>query len=70
MKKQLELINLRNRLDAFNGKLIMKNTDKTKLDLTWKLKNDFARLEVNLSSLHFSISYTENGKLNTQVFNT
>ena len=70
VKKQLELINLRNRLDVFNGELTMKNTDKTKLDLTWKLKNDFARLEVNLSSLHFSISYTENGKLNTQVFNT
>lgn len=69
-KKQLELINLRNRLDAFNGELSLKNPDNTKLNFTWKLGDDFAKLEVNLSTLRFCVSYTENGKLNREVFNS
>jgi sucrose phosphorylase len=68
-KKQVELISLRNRLDVFNGKLTLKNNDKTKLNLTWKLGNDFAKLEVDLATLLFSVSYSEKGELNRKVFN-
>ncbi len=69
VKKQIELIKLRNRLDVFNGKLSLENTDNTILNFTWKLGDDFAKLEVNLSTLRFCVSYTENGKLNRTVYN-
>ena len=68
-KKQMKLISLRNRLDVFNGKLTLKNPDNTKLIFTWKLGDDFAKLEVDFSTLIFCVSYSKNGKLNREVFN-
>ena len=68
-KKQMKLISLRNRLDVFNGKLTLRNPDNTKLIFTWKLGDDFAKLEVDFSTLIFCVSYSKNGKLNREVFN-
>lgn len=68
-KKQMKLISLRNRLNVFNGKLTLKNPDNNKLIFTWKLSDDFAKLEVDLLSLIFCVSYSENGKLYREVFN-
>jgi len=68
-KKQLELISLRNRLDVFNGNLTFENPDNTELIFTWKLGHDFAKLEIDLSTLIFCVSYSENGKLYREVFN-
>jgi len=44
------------------------NTNQLKL--TWKMNNDFARLEASLDSLQFSVSYSENGKLIKEIFNS
>lgn len=68
-KKQMKLISLRNRLDVFNGKLTLKNPDNNKLIFTWKLSDDFAKLEVDFSTLIFCVSYSKNGKINREVFN-
>lgn len=68
-KKQMKLISLRNRLNVFNGKLTLKNPDNNKLIFTWKLSDDFAKLEVDLLSLIFCVSCSENGKLYREVFN-
>ena len=68
-KKQMKLISLRNRLDVFNGKLTLRNPDNTKLIFTWKLGDDFAKLEVDFSTLIFCVYYSKNGKLNREVFN-
>lgn len=69
VSKQLELINLRNKLDAFNGALTLESVDKTDITLTWKRLTDFARLEINLLSLQFSISYSNNGKSHKTFYN-
>ena len=68
-KKQMKLISLRNRLNVFNGKLTLKVPDNNKLIFTWKLSDDFAKLEVDLLSLIFCVSYSKNGKLYREVFN-
>lgn len=68
-KKQMKLISLRNTLDVFNGKLTLKNPNINKLIFTWKLSDDFAKLEVDFSTLIFCVSYSKNGKLNREVFN-
>jgi len=68
-KNQMKLISLRNTLDVFNGKLTLKNPDNNKLIFTWKLSDDFAKLEVDFSTLIFCVSYSKNGKLNREVFN-
>lgn len=69
-KKQMKLISLRNRLDVFNGKLTLKNPDNNKLIFRWNFNDDFAKLEVDLLSLIFSVSYSENGKLKKEIFNS
>ena len=70
VKKQLALINIRNRLTAFGGQLTLESCNTNQLKLTWKMNNDFARLEASLDSLQFSVSYSENGKLIKEIFNS
>lgn len=69
VKQQLELIKLRNKLDAFSGKLTLTCSDEKSMVFTWKKGDEFATLEANLSTLRFCVSYSENGKLNRTVYN-
>ena len=68
VKNQLKLMRLRNTSSAFLGKISCSASKENELEITWTNKNEFARLSANLSSLNFSINYSENNKITELVF--
>lgn len=59
--KQLELLRLRNTLNAFSGKVSFPETSREQLNIIWRNGEDYAQLEANLETHTFSIRYTELG---------
>jgi sucrose phosphorylase len=60
VQDQLELIRLRNTSLAFNGELIIADTDEHHLHLTWKHQECTAILNVDLRDCSFNITHKEN----------
>ena len=61
VKKQLELIRLRNTHTAFLGNLEINNTTENEIDMKWTNHNDFAHLKANLKTYSFTVKYSELG---------
>ena len=59
VKDQLEIIRLRNTLKAFSGQISIKKVASNKISILWEHNNSKARLEANLETFSFSISYVE-----------
>lgn len=59
VKHQLEIMRLRNTLNAFNGKIKINETSCDSLDVIWQNGRDFAHLKANLKTCNFTIHYTE-----------
>jgi sucrose phosphorylase len=57
VQKQLKLLKLRNTSPAFNGKLIIGDTDETKLNLTWKNNGYSEKLIADLNDYSFQIEH-------------
>ncbi|MFY9243394.1 MAG: glycosidase [Polaribacter sp.] len=65
---QLELMRLRNTLEAFNGKIIFNESPETEMRITWKLNNSFAELKANLKTYSFSVLYSDKGEKKSLIF--
>lgn len=65
---QLQLIRLRNTLEAFNGEVSFPISSENELNITWTLNDSFAKLRANLSTYSFIIDYSENNKTKTLIF--
>ncbi|WP_299049633.1 alpha-amylase family glycosyl hydrolase [uncultured Polaribacter sp.] len=66
--KQLQLIRLRNTLQAFQGTVTFQKSSENKLHITWQHKTSFASLKANLTSYNFSIEYSVNNKIETIAY--
>ncbi|WP_339916736.1 glycosidase [Yeosuana marina] len=60
VKKQLEIIRLRNTSKAFSGTVKINETSSNEIDIKWMNQNEQAHLKVNLQNKMFTISYSEN----------
>ncbi|WP_166962837.1 alpha-amylase family glycosyl hydrolase [Yeosuana marina] len=60
VKKQLEIIRLRNTSKAFSGTVKINETSSNEIDIKWMNQNEQAHLKVNLQNKAFTISYSEN----------
>jgi sucrose phosphorylase len=60
VKKQLELIRLRNTSKAFSGIVEINDNQSDVIDIKWTNKNQVAHLFANLTTRSFTIHYTEN----------
>ncbi len=60
VKKQLEIIRLRNTSKAFSGTVKISKTSDKELDILWTNEKHIAHLKANLQSKAFAISYSEN----------
>ena len=60
VQDQLTLMRLRNTSPAFNGELIIEDTDEHRLYLTWKHRESVATLNADLRNFRFSITHQEN----------
>ncbi|GAA4279628.1 alpha-amylase family protein [Gaetbulibacter aestuarii] len=65
--QQLEIIRLRNTLNAFNGNVEIPSTSDDQLVFDWTNGADKATLDLNLNDFSFKISFTEKGE--TKVLN-
>ena len=59
VRKQLEIMRLRNTLKAFLGEVSIQNVSKDKLSVIWSNIDSNAHLEADLNTFTFSISYQE-----------
>lgn len=59
VKKQLDIIRLRNTLDAFLGKVKINDAFDDVLDIKWVNNKTVAHLKANLKTYTFTIDYTE-----------
>ena len=66
--KQLQLIRLRNTLQAFQGAVTFQKSSENQLHITWQHKTSFASLKANLTSYNFSIEYSVNNKIETIAY--
>ncbi len=60
VKKQLEIIRLRNTSKAFSGTVKISKTSDKELDILWTNEKHIAHLKANLQNKAFTISYSEN----------
>ncbi|WP_338358480.1 glycosidase [Yeosuana marina] len=60
VKKQLEIIRLRNTSKAFSGTVKISTTSNMELDILWTNEKERAHLKANLQNKAFTISYSEN----------
>jgi sucrose phosphorylase len=60
VKNQLELLKLRNTSTAFNGNLVIGNSDEHLLQLEWKNNGSSATLDADLRDYSFTITHKEN----------
>ena len=68
VKKQLEIIRLRNTSDAFSGEVEINDLADDILDIKWTNGTSIAHLIANLNSKGFSITHTENGITTTKSY--
>ena len=68
VKNQLQLIKLRNTLDAFSGKVTIKDSTENALEILWEHNDSFASLSANLKTLKFKITYQQSEKIENLQF--
>nr|WP_315213797.1 glycosidase [uncultured Flavobacterium sp.] len=68
VKKQLEIMNLRNTSNAFSGHVEINDTVDAIIDVKWVNGDTVAHLKANLQNYGFTIEHTENGVTNTMSF--
>ncbi|AJR03168.1 alpha-amylase family protein [Siansivirga zeaxanthinifaciens] len=68
VKNQLQLIKLRNTLDAFSGKVTIKDSTENALEILWEHNDSFACLSANLQTLKFKITYQQSEKIENLQF--
>ena len=68
VKNQLQLIKLRNTLDAFSGKVTIKDASENALEILWEHNDSFASLSANLKTLKFKITYQQSEKIENLQF--
>lgn len=68
VKKQLEIIRLRNTSNAFLGQVVINDTVDEVIDIKWVNGDAFVHLRANLQTNGFTIQHTENGITNTMNF--
>lgn len=67
VRNQLELIRLRNTSKAFLGNLKINESFKNEIDLTWKNNGHIAKLNANLKTYKFTVTYRD--ELENKVLN-
>nr|WP_315172565.1 glycosidase [uncultured Flavobacterium sp.] len=68
VKKQLEIMHLRNTSNAFSGHVEINDTVDAIIDVKWVNGDTVAHLKANLKTYGFTIDHTENGITNTMSF--
>ena len=68
VKKQLEIMHLRNTSNAFSGHVEINDTVDAIIDVKWVNGDTVAHLKANLQTYGFTIEHTENGVTNTMSF--
>ena len=68
VKKQLEIMHLRNTSTAFSGHVEINDTVDAIIDVKWVNGDTVAHLKANLQTYGFTIEHTENGVTNTMSF--
>ena len=68
VKKQLEIMHLRNTSNAFSGHVEINDTVDAIIDVKWVNGDTVAHLKANLQNYGFTIEHTENGVTNTMSF--
>nr|WP_315131422.1 glycosidase [uncultured Flavobacterium sp.] len=68
VKKQLEIMHLRNTSTAFSGHVEINDTVDAIIDVKWVNGDTVAHLKANLQTYGFTIDHTENGITNTMSF--
>lgn len=68
VKKQLELIRLRNTSNAFSGIVEINDNQSDIIDVKWTNEDEVAHLIANLTTRSFSIHHTENGSITEMNF--
>ena len=68
VKKQLEIMHLRNTSNAFSGHVEINDTVDAIIDVKWVNGDTVAHLKANLQTYGFTIEHTENGITNTMSF--
>lgn len=68
VKKQLEIMHLRNTSTAFSGHVEINDTVDAIIDVKWVNGDTVAHLKANLQNYGFTIEHTENGVTNTMSF--
>lgn len=68
VKKQLEIMHLRNTSNAFSGEIEINDAVDTIIDIKWVNGITVAHLKANLETNSFTIDHTENGITNTMSF--
>ena len=60
VQNQLKIMRLRNTLEAFSGKIEIKESLENQLVINWTNNDSYAQLTANLSTFSFKINYSEN----------
>ncbi len=68
VKKQLEIIRLRNTSNAFLGQIVINDTVDEIIDIKWVNGDAVVHLKANLQTTGFTIQHTENGITNNMSF--
>lgn len=68
VKKQLEIMHLRNTSNAFSGHVEINDTVDAIIDVKWVNGDTVAHLKANLQNYGFTIEHTENGVTSTMSF--
>ena len=66
--KQLRIMRLRNTSKAFLGKIVINDSKENQLNITWNNNKEFAQLKANLSTLSFTINFSENNIIKKLTF--
>ena len=61
VKKQLEMIRLRNTCPAFSGEVAYLENSQSEIKIKWKKQDDYAVLSCDLNNLSYSITYSSSG---------
>ncbi|MHB0755235.1 alpha-amylase family protein [Polaribacter sp. M15] len=65
---QLQLMQLRNTLEAFSGKITFHDCPENQLHISWQHNSAFAELKANLNTFGFTVNFSENGTIKTLTF--
>ncbi|WP_369048013.1 glycosidase [Tenacibaculum sp. UWU-22] len=65
---QLKIMQLKNTLKAFSGKIKINPCAENELNITWSNQKSFAQLKANLTTYRFTITYTKSGINKTLTF--